>query len=137
MANTLIVRYTRIGDALIVLPLIYGLANAHKEDTFTVISNERFEPLFDHMPENIVYIPIVTKNSKGIFRGISYIIRRKLFLLKIKKKIKGFDKIAFLQNNSFDRKIYNYVLSKTDIPVAINTEEVDDLGSENHLLNKC
>ncbi|MCC8173426.1 MAG: hypothetical protein LIO65_03280 [Odoribacter sp.] len=82
MAKTLIIRHHRIGDALIALPLIISLANKYKEDEFTVISNKRFKSLFEMMPENVTYIPMVVRKSSGMFRGVSFLFRRWFFIKK-------------------------------------------------------
>lgn len=133
MANVLLIRYHRIGDALIVLPLIYSLARKYPEDTFTALSNVRFRPLFEHMPANVNYIPMVEKKPSGFLRGLSYIIRRELFFLKMKRKVKSFDKVAMFQFDTFEKKLQPY-FSKD---ARISIEDAKDFFLKSRLLNKC
>lgn len=135
MANILIVRYNRLGDALIALPIIYGLANNYKEDTFTVISNGRFSPIFDQMPNNVIYLAMPYKRPMGLLRSPIYVIRRQLFYWKVKRHCKKIDKVAILQWESFEKKIYEKILSKKNIPIEIIDESV--LSTEKRLLGKC
>lgn len=136
MGNTLIIRNHRIGDALIVLPLVVSLALKYKNETFTVITNERFDNLLDIMPGNVLFIPMVGKKSQGIFRGISYFIRRQLFLYRIQSCSKLFNKIAFLQYETFEKKLHKYILrKKNDVLIAITDET--EFRSDKRLLNKC
>jgi ADP-heptose:LPS heptosyltransferase len=123
MANTLIIRYHRIGDALMTLPLIFDLATKYKDDTFSVISDERFASLFRPMPSNVTFVPMPYKKPSGLFRGPIHIIRRELLLLKIKRKCKQFDKVAMLQFDTFEKKLHQYLLRKNK-QVAISDHEV-------------
>lgn len=121
MANTLIVRHNRIGDAIIPLPLIRSLAEKYPDDTFAVVSNSRLKYLFDLMPENVSYIPMVTKAYTGMFRGIDFVIRRKLFLASLKKKLNSFDKIALFQDDTIAKYILSNLPSK-QIQVSVVDE---------------
>lgn len=136
MAKTLIVRYHRIGDAIIVLPLVYALAKKYPEDSFTVLSYERFESLFKAMPPNVSFEPMVRRSYSGVFRGVSYLIRRKLFLARMKSFARQFDKIAFLQYEPFEQKIHESIReSGKDIQVEYTDEK--PFLSEERLENKC
>lgn len=136
MANTLIVRYERIGDALLVLPLVIDLANKNKTDHFTVLTNKRFDDLIELMPQNVTFIPMVSKTSKGMFRGLSYLKRRWLFLYKTKKLIASFDKVAFFQYGTFEKKLHKYIQNKhKNISVAITEQK--DFRSSKRLEHKC
>lgn len=134
MANTLIIRYHRIGDALTVLPLVASLAAKYKDDHFTVLTNDRFEDLFKMMPPNVTYLPMVTKKTKGIFRSISFIIRRQLFILKMGALIRSIDKIALLQNDKIEEK-FKKILDERKIQYSII--DVSKFLSNERVLNKC
>lgn len=136
MAKTLIIRYHRIGDALIALPLVVAAAKKYPEDEFTLLSNIRFESLFVDMPANLRFMPMVERSPSGIFRGISYLMRRKMFLAKMKSFVLGFDKVAFLQYEPFEQELHKSIKdSKRNIQAAI-TDETEFLSSK-RLENKC
>ncbi|WP_156032897.1 glycosyltransferase family 9 protein [Prevotella sp. 10(H)] len=136
MANTLIVRYHRIGDALIVLPLIAAVAAKYPDDTFTVLTNERFVTFKDVMPSNVILKPMISKKSKGILRGLTFSLKKRLFSLKMESFISSFDKIALLQYDVIEQKMYHKVLnSKRNIQIAITDENI--FMSEDRILNKC
>ncbi len=136
MANTLIVRYERIGDALLVLPLVINLASKYKNDTFTVLTNKRFDNLLQLMPPNVTFISMVSKTSKGLFRGPSYLKRRWLFLRETKKTISKFDKIAFLQYGTFEKEVHKYIQKKRlNISVAITDQK--EFRSAERAANHC
>jgi len=103
MSKTLIIRHSRIGDALIPVPLIYSLAKKYPQDQFTVLSNNRFAPIFDAMPGNVTFIPMIGKGS-GFLRGPRFILKRIFFLKKLKRM--SFDKVAMLQFETFEKDLY-------------------------------
>lgn len=136
MANTLIVRYERIGDALLVLPLVIDLASKYKNDTFTILTNKRFDNLLQLMPPNVTFMAMVSKTSKGLFRGPSYLKRRWLFLRETKKTISKFDKIAFLQYGTFEKELHKYIQKKgQNISVAITDQK--EFRSAERAANRC
>lgn len=132
MANTLIMRYNRIGDALITLPLIYGLATKYKNDSFTVVSNQLLKPLFQLMPSNVIYIAKPEKQSNGIFRGIQYSLKKKLFVKKIKEHLVDIHKIAFFAYNTIEKKIEKSAQLKS---IMIGITDEPQFQSAEHLLN--
>lgn len=136
MTKTLIVRYHRIGDALIALPVIVAVAKKYPKDQFTVLSNARFESIFAEMPPNITFLAMPERSPSGIFRGVSHQIRRKLFLFKMKSLVQQFDKVAFLQYDTFEQKIHQSIKdNKRNIQVGI-TDEKSFISLE-RLENKC
>ncbi|SBW05145.1 glycosyltransferase family 9 protein [uncultured Dysgonomonas sp.] len=136
MANTLIIRYHRIGDALIVLPLIVSLATKYKEDTFTILTNERFNTFLEVMPPNVVFKPMISKKSKGAFRGLVFSIKKRLFSAKMKSFANSFDKIAFLQYDIIEQKLHKSILQNNlNIEIALTNE--NRFFSEERIPNKC
>lgn len=136
-SNTLIIRNHRIGDALLVLPLVISLAEKYNEDSFTLITNERFENLSSMMPDNVSFIPMISKNADGgIFRGLKFVFKRWLFLRRLVSTISSFDKIGFLQYETFEKDLHKKLVKKdSKVQVAITDET--DFRSQNRLLNKC
>lgn len=132
MAHTLIVRYNRIGDALITLPLIYDLANKYKNDKFTVLSYCKFEFLFKYMPSNVTFIPMIAKSQTGMFRGVSYLIKREIFVWKMKRLVKQFDKIAMLQFDTYEKKLYKYFSDKQKENTAFSDNSGTRLKKNKH-----
>lgn len=136
MANTLLIRYHRIGDGIIVLPLIMALASKYKDDHFTVLTNARFIPLAETMPSNVSFIPMVTRKPTGAFRGISYLIRKQIFRWSIPKLLKTFDNIVFLQNDKVEEQMKRHLLRrKRHIRIA-ETDEAAFID-EKRLENRC
>ncbi|MFV0467350.1 MAG: glycosyltransferase family 9 protein [Dysgonomonas sp.] len=134
MANTLIIRYHRIGDALITLPLIYSLAKKYENDTFTVISNGRFDVFFDQMPKNVHFVPMIVKSQRGIFRGLEYGWHKTLLKHKINRLLKSIDKIAFFQLDSFERMILDKAKKNG---ILAPRPDYSLIVSEERLKNKC
>lgn len=134
MAHTLIIRYNRLGDALISIPIIYNLAYNYKEDTFTVISNGKLSLFFSLMPSNVTFIPMVSKGRMPLLRGILYTIRRKIFFKRVLNLCNRVDKIAIFQNESFERKIIKELIKSKKEYVTLDTEYFD---SDERLENKC
>lgn len=136
MANVLIVRYHRIGDALIVIPLITALAKKYEKDTFTLLTNERFESLQELMPSNVRLLPMRVKKTRGIFRGISFSIRKKLYAYSFRSFIRSFDKIAFLQYDVLEAKTHRYII-KTNKKIDIAVTDETAFLSEERARKKC
>ncbi|NDW17303.1 hypothetical protein D0T53_00045 [Dysgonomonas sp. 216] len=119
MANTLILRYSRIGDAIIPIPLIYALAIKYPEDNFTILSHSLLEPLFKAMPENVTFVPMISK-GEGFLRGPRFILKRLLFYRKLRQL--AFDKIAVLQYDTFSKKLLKNVGSGTQVAISDELE---------------
>lgn len=136
MANTLLVRYHRIGDGIIVLPLIMSLAHRYPNDTFTVLTNARFMSLAETMPSNVRFIPMVTRKSTGFLRGPIFKIRKQRFLRQIPKLLNRYDKVALLQHDVTEQKMLEYLRKQTkDIQFSMTGE--DEFIDEKRLLNRC
>lgn len=104
MSQTLIVRYSQIGDVIIAIPVIYSLAKQYPEEHFTVLTNSKFEGIFQQMPSNVTLLPMIYRKKKGAFRGINYLFDRYFLLLKIFFS-KKYDKVALLQNGTFEDQL--------------------------------
>ena len=116
MSKTLIVRYTQIGDILILIPLIFSLGKQYPDDEFVVLTNPKFTGLFKQMPPNVSISPMVYRKKKIPLRGLLYLFNRYLLLLKISLSIK-YDKVAFLQTGTFDKQL-RYFLSLRKSKIA-------------------
>lgn len=114
MANVLIVRSARIGDALIAVPIIFDVAEKNIKDNFFVVTDPKFKGIYEKMPENVFFIPMAMKKRKGAFRGLSFVWERYLLIKRIKRKY-SFDKIALLKYDTFDKKIEKIYKNKADI----------------------
>jgi ADP-heptose:LPS heptosyltransferase len=123
MKKTLIIRYHRLGDALIILPLIYDLAIKYPEDIFTVLSNAKLRVLFDLMPSNVKFIPMVSKKRHAVFRALRYTIEKQLLLIKLGSM--KFDNVALLQGESFERRLFKRLYNKNVNVVKIENPEFD------------
>lgn len=101
MANVLIVRYSSLGDTLILVPVVYDLAKKYPNDSFYVLTYHSLSYLYNLMPSNVVFIPMVTRKRLGLFRGLNYLWDRRKMLNSIITRY-NFDKIVFLRRGSIE-----------------------------------
>jgi ADP-heptose:LPS heptosyltransferase len=104
MAKTLIVRYSQIGDVLILIPLVFSLGKQYPDDEFTVLTNPKFAGLFKQMPPNVSLYPMTYRKKRIPLRGLVHLFNRYLLLLKISLSNK-YDKVALLQNGTFEDQL--------------------------------
>ena len=136
MKRTLIVRYSRIGDALLVLPLIDALAKKYPDEQFTVLTNSRFEDLVELLPSNVAFISMPARASKGMFRSVSFLIRRSVLLYKLKRRLAQFEQVAFFQYDTFDKQLHRHLMARLpQIKVAIADDS--HFWLPERLINKC
>jgi ADP-heptose:LPS heptosyltransferase len=101
MAKNLIVRYSQIGDVLILLPVLNSLAEQYPEDEFTVLTNPKFSGIFKQMPSNVSLYPMVYRKQNIPLRGLVHLFHRYKLLVKF-LFAKKYDRVAILQNGTFD-----------------------------------
>ncbi|MDR1089556.1 MAG: hypothetical protein LBL79_00640, partial [Prevotella sp.] len=104
MAKTLIVRYSQIGDILILLPVLNSLARQYPEDEFTVLTNSKFSGVFEQMPPNISLYPMTYRKQNIPLRGLVHLFHRYKLLIKFFLS-KKYDKIILLQPGTFDSQL--------------------------------
>ncbi len=90
MAKVLIIRLSAIGDVAMTVPVIYSVARANPQDSFTVLTQSFLIPIFIHRPENVRIIGLNTQSSEKTLWGI---LRFSFALTGYK-----FDKILDLHN---------------------------------------
>jgi ADP-heptose:LPS heptosyltransferase len=136
MKKTLVVRHTRIGDAILALPLVGALAEKYPMDHFTVLTNNRFVVLSDLMPSNIELIGMPAKQAKGMFRNIVFGLKRSVLLFHLKKKVTEFEQVAFFQYDSFEKELHRHI--RRNFP-HIQVVVADDkrFWQTERLKNKC
>lgn len=86
--NVLLIRFSAIGDVAMTVPVIHSLAKAYPDVHFTMLSNTRFRPLFENMPQNVSFLGVDLKKD---YHGAGAIVRLFHFLHK-----KHFDAVADL-----------------------------------------
>ena len=86
--NVLLVRFSAIGDVAMTVPVIHSLAEAYPDKHFTMLSNVRFAPFFEHMPANVSFIGVDLKKD---YHGFGAML--KLFF-RLRKR--HFDAVADL-----------------------------------------
>lgn len=69
MAKVLIIRFSAIGDVAMTIPVIYAAAEAHPEDSFTVLTQTFLMPLFLNRPANVSIMGVNTKTTEKSFPG--------------------------------------------------------------------
>lgn len=70
MAKVLIIRLSSIGDVAMTIPVIYSVANAYPNDTFTVLTQSFLIPVFINRPSNVQLLGINTKASEKSLKGL-------------------------------------------------------------------
>lgn len=87
--NLLVIRFSALGDVAMTVPVIKSFANQHPDINITVLTRNRFTPLFSWMPENVKTIGVNLTQYKGV-----------LGLYKLYKELKKeqFDCVADLHN---------------------------------------
>ena len=86
--NVLLVRFSAIGDVAMTVPVLYSLAKAFPDKRFTMLSNVRFAPFFERMPDNVSFIGVDLKKD---YHGFGAML--KLFF-RLRKR--HFDAVADL-----------------------------------------
>ena len=86
--NVLLIRFSAIGDVAMTVPVIYSLATAYPDVHFTMLSNVRFAPFFEHLPGNVTFMGVDLKKD---YHGFGAML--KLFHKLSKKR---FDAVADL-----------------------------------------
>lgn len=61
--NVLLIRFSAIGDVAMTVPVIHSLASAYPDVRFTMLSNVRFAPFFEHLPENVTFMGVDLKRD--------------------------------------------------------------------------
>jgi ADP-heptose:LPS heptosyltransferase len=129
MYKTLIVRYSQIGDVLILMPLIFSLSKRYPDDEFTVLTNPKFAGLFRQMPPNVSLFPMTYRKKHIPLRGLIHLLNRYLMLFKICFS-KKYDKVALLQNGTFEDQLQAILsirksrIVKIDLTDFLSTEKL-------------
>lgn len=90
MSKILVIRLSAIGDVAMTIPVIYAVAEANPQDSFTVLTQTFLMPLFINHPPNVSVMGVNTKTTEKSFFGF---LRYALILRKYK-----FDKVLDLHN---------------------------------------
>jgi len=132
MAKTLIVRYSQIGDILILMPLIFSLGKQYPDDEFIVLTNPKFAGLFKQMPSNVSLYPMTYRKKKIPLRGLIHLFNRYLLLLKFSFSNR-YDKVALLQNGTFEDQLQRLLsirksqIVKIDLKDFLSKEKFKDI----------
>ena len=81
-SNVLMVRFSAIGDVVMTVPVILSLAQAYPDVRFTMLSNARFAPFFEHMPDNVTFMGVDLKKDYhgfGAMLKLFFQLRKKHF----------------------------------------------------------
>lgn len=62
-SNVLLIRFSAIGDVAMTVPVIHSLATAYPDVRFTMLSNVRFAPFFEHLPQNVSFMGVDLKKD--------------------------------------------------------------------------
>jgi len=74
MAKNLIIRFSAIGDVAMTIPVIYSVAKAYPEDSFTVLTQTFLMPLFINHPSNVSIMGINTNTTEKSFLGYMHYV---------------------------------------------------------------
>ena len=86
--NVLIIRFSAIGDVVMMLPIVHSVAEAYPDTQFTVLSQKRFAPIFAMMPANVTFMGVDLKHDYNGMAGINKLYKE--------LKEKNFDAVANL-----------------------------------------
>lgn len=79
MAKIVVIRLSAIGDVAMTVPVIYSVAKANPQDTFTVLTQAFLMPVFMNRPSNVDVVGINTKAAEktlaGLLRFASALVR--------------------------------------------------------------
>lgn len=70
MAKILIIRLSAIGDVAMTIPVIYSVARAYPQDSFTILTQTFLIPVFVNRPANVHVLGINTKGSEKSLSGL-------------------------------------------------------------------
>ena len=86
--NVLIIRFSAIGDVVMMLPIVHSVAEAYPDTQFTVLSQKRFAPVFAMLPANVTFMGVDLKHDYNGMAGINKLYKE--------LKEKNFDAVANL-----------------------------------------
>lgn len=86
--NVLIIRFSAIGDVVMMLPIVHSVAETYPETHFTVLSQKRFAPVFAMLPANVTFMGVDLKHDYNGMAGINKLYKE--------LKVKDFDAVANL-----------------------------------------
>lgn len=86
--NVLIIRFSAIGDVVMMLPIVHSVAEAYPNTQFTVLSQKRFAPVFAMLPANVTFMGVDLKHDYNGMAGINKLYKE--------LKVKNFDAVANL-----------------------------------------
>ena len=69
MAEILIIRFSAIGDVAMTIPVVYSVAKANPDDSFTILTQSFLIPLFINCPSNVKLIDINKQGSEKKLGG--------------------------------------------------------------------
>ncbi len=87
-SNVLLIRFSAIGDVAMTVPVIHSLATAYPSVRFTMLTNVKFAPFFEHLPANVEFLGV---NLKQDYHGFGAMLRLYRMLRK-----RRFDAVADL-----------------------------------------
>ena len=86
--NVLIIRFSAIGDVVMMLPIVHSVAESYPNTQFTVLSQKRFAPVFAMLPANVTFMGVDLKHDYNGMAGINKLYKE--------LKVKNFDAVANL-----------------------------------------
>ena len=80
MSKILIIRLSAFGDVAMTIPVIYSVASANPNDSFTVLTQTFLMPLFINRPSNVNVMGVNTKTTEKSFFGfLRYILKLRMY----------------------------------------------------------
>ncbi|MDL2309497.1 glycosyltransferase family 9 protein [Parabacteroides sp. OttesenSCG-928-B22] len=110
MAKILIIRLSSIGDVAMTIPVVYSVAKAYPDDTFTILTQTFLLPVFINKPANVQVLGINTKASE---KSITGLIRFTSALVKY-----NYDKVIDL-HNVFRSQVIRFFFRLRGVPVIV------------------
>lgn len=91
MAKILVIRFSDLGDVARTIPMVYSLAVRCPQHQITVLSKDDFAPLFERMPDNVLFRGIDLRGEYAGLMGLGWLYRD--------LKEEQFDAVADLQDS--------------------------------------
>ncbi len=74
--HILIIRFSALGDAAMLVPVVYSLASQYPHVRVTVLSREMMRPLFDNLAPNVGFMEADVKKEYAGLHGMNVLYRR-------------------------------------------------------------
>ncbi len=138
MAKVLIIRLSSMGDVAMTIPVVYAVAEANPDDSFTVLTQTNLLSLFKNRPPNLAIVGVnMQRSAKSLYCFLRFIYRLKGFEFDcvidlhnvIRSRLAGFflKKVYIVDKRRKERKRLTRRPPKVILPLRPVTERYRDV----------